>query len=101
MFQVPPGGQVCSTEGDVCVINGSTICLCTSCAGPCMQPPPKWLCTPPPMTAGCPELAPNDGTPCGTDGLMCTYGNVCTISGAQVKCENGLWKWNLVIACPG
>src|SRR5215217_7430622 len=29
MFSTPPNGQVCSTEGDVCVIAGSSICLCT------------------------------------------------------------------------
>jgi hypothetical protein len=34
-------------------------------------------------------------------GAQCTYGNVCSASGAQVDCIDGLWQWNMMIACAG
>lgn len=92
--------QVCATEGDHCVVGGSTICTCNACLGaPCMAPPPRWSCAGPPATAGCPGIVPNDGTTCATEGVECVYGNPCLGSGADVTCTKGIWTWNTQIAC--
>ncbi len=99
-FSKPPTGSVCPAEGDVCPLGDDTICICSSCAGgPCMAPPAKWQCAPPPSTAGCPKVVPNDGTACSQNGLSCTYGFICSGSGAMVECKGGLWKWQQDIAC--
>jgi hypothetical protein len=66
-----------------------------------MSPPIEWQCAGPPTTAGCPPVVPNDGTPCSDEGVMCTYGLICSMSGALVSCKNGLWLWNTMIACGG
>ncbi len=93
-------GDVCAAEGDHCVTAGSTICTCSAClGGPCMAPPPKWSCNGPPTTKGCPTLVPNDGTSCTQNGVECVYGNPCLGSGADVKCTQGVWTWNTMIAC--
>ena len=97
----PAAGQVCGTQGLVCTY-ADTFCLCDECAGgPCMAPPTTWQCASPPATAGCPAAVPNDGTPCGAEALMCTYGFPCTPTGAVVGCAGGAWKWNTMIACGG
>jgi hypothetical protein len=97
----PTVGAVCDTEAAVCDFPDGTLCLCSSCsAGPCAAPPPKWQCAPPPSTAGCPALVPNDGSACSTEGTECQYGNPCGPSGAVVHCTNGAWKWQTDIACP-
>ena len=98
-FTEPPSGE-CAQEGDVCVVGAATICQCSSCfGGPCSPPPPKWQCSGPPTTAGCPPVVPNDGSACTTEGLDCSYGNVCSGSGARTLCTNGLWMWDQNIAC--
>jgi hypothetical protein len=33
-------------------------------------------------------------------GLSCSYGNICTSSGAMALCKNGFWEWQPV-ACGG
>jgi hypothetical protein len=99
-FTEPPSG-VCAQEGDVCVVGAATICQCSSCfGGPCMAPPPKWQCSGPPTTPGCPAIVPNDGSACASEGLECTYGNVCSQSGALTRCKGGMWLWDTQIACP-
>jgi hypothetical protein len=95
----PSAQTTCANMGDVCTY-GDTICAC-SCGGGACIPPIAWLCTPPPTTSGCPAVVPNDGTPCSVPGVQCTYGNVCSISGAQVTCTSGLWSWDMMIACAG
>jgi hypothetical protein len=96
----PADGTVCTGEGNVCTFD-NTICICSSCSGgPCMAPPPKWQCAPPPSTPGCPPVVPNDGTACSMNGLSCTYGIICSPSGVQVDCKNGAWLWNQNVACP-
>jgi hypothetical protein len=99
-FSAPPTGQICATEGGVCTLD-TTICICSSCSlGPCMVPPPKWSCAGPPTTPGCPATVPNDGSGCEQEGLMCSYGLICSGSGAQVTCKDGAWLWENAIACP-
>jgi hypothetical protein len=61
---------------------------------------PDWSCAGPPSTAGCPPIAPNQGTACSTAGLMCTYGFPCGGSGTTAVCKDGLWSW-MGVACPG
>ncbi len=98
-FTEPPTGE-CAQEGDICVVGAATICQCSSCfGGPCMAPPPKWQCSGPPTTPGCPAIVPNDGSACASAGLECTYGNVCSQSGALARCEGGTWRWDTSIAC--
>jgi hypothetical protein len=95
----PAQGTVCPTTDDVCTYQ-DIICICSECpGGPCMTPPPKWSCAPPPA-AGCPAVAPNDGTACSMNGLSCTYGFPCSQAGAVVDCKNGTWVWDLMIGCP-
>jgi hypothetical protein len=95
----PADGTTCSTQGDLCTY-GDTLCLCSECpGGPCMAPPPKWTCSGPPTTAGCPPIAPNEGSACSMDGLMCTYGFPCGGSGANAVCSGGSWAWQGV-GCP-
>ena len=100
-FTEPPSGE-CTQEGDVCVVGAATICQCSSCfgGGACMAPPPKWQCSGPPPTSGCPAVVPNDGSACTSEGLECTYGNVCSLSGALTRCKDGMWLWETQIACP-
>lgn len=100
-FTEPPSGE-CMQEGDVCVVEAATICQCSACFGdgPCMVPPPVWQCSGPPMTSGCPAIVPNDGSACTSEGLECTYGNVCSASGALARCKAGKWLWETQIACP-
>lgn len=96
----PSMGTVCPNEGEVCVF-GSDICVCSSCpGGPCMAPPPKWTCAGPPTTAGCPSIAPNNGTACFQSGLSCTYGFPCGSSGVTAECKDGVWTWDSTVACP-
>jgi hypothetical protein len=99
-FQSPPSGD-CLQQGDVCIVGDATLCQCTSCAGgPCMAPPAQWLCDAPPATAGCPAKVPNDGTACDQEGLACAYGHACSLSGAQVTCKDGNWRWDAPTPCP-
>ncbi|MEO5726175.1 MAG: hypothetical protein ABI134_15240 [Byssovorax sp.] len=99
-FTEPPTG-VCGQEGDVCVVGAATICQCSSClGGPCMPPPPQWQCSGPPTTPGCPAIVPNDGSACASEGLECTYGNVCSASGALARCKAGMWRWDTQMVCP-
>jgi hypothetical protein len=42
---------------------------------------------------------PNDGSACASEGLECTYGNVCSQSGALARCKGGMWLWDTQIAC--
>jgi hypothetical protein len=79
---------------------GNSFCYCGCGGGPCGLPF-QWQCADPPTTPGCPAIVPNDGTPCSSQGLQCTYGNVCTSAGALVNCINGLWTWDTAIACGG
>jgi hypothetical protein len=98
----PSASTVCqpsNPSGDVCTY-GDTICLCAQCVGLCTTPPIKWQCSPPPTTPGCPSIAPNEGTPCTSNGLACTYGNPCSQSGAATQCMNDVWAW-VPVACPG
>jgi hypothetical protein len=98
-FTEPPSGQ-CGQEGDVCVVGAATICQCSSCfGGPCSPPPPMWQCSGPPANPGCPAIVPNDGSACTSEGAECTYGNVCSASGALARCKGGLWLWDMQIAC--
>src|SRR5262249_35697181 len=71
----PPPGACGPTEpayGDLCTgFDGATctygddICFCTTCyTDDCMLGEETWAC--PPTGAGCPPVAPNDGTPCET-----------------------------------
>jgi hypothetical protein len=85
--------------GDECVYVDS-FCYC-GCGGGFCGMPYDWQCADPPNTADCPPTVPNDGTPCLSPGLECTYGDVCTPAGALVDCKNGLWLWNTMIACGG
>jgi hypothetical protein len=98
----PTAGSVCQPSGaggDVCTY-GNTICICDACTGGlCTSGPIMWLCVLPPATPGCPAVAPNEGAPCTSNGLECTYGKLCSISGVETQCTNGVWTWPPV-ACP-
>lgn len=97
----PAAGTVCTPDGAACGYSDGTICVCSLCpGGPCMQPPAKWTCTPPPTTPGCPATVPNDGTKCDAPGTSCTYGTPCAGEGAFVECTGGAWRWRTDIACP-
>ena len=93
-FKTPPAGQACDpSAAQFCVI-GDTLCGCSQCLeGPCMAGPVTWQCAGPPSTPGCPPVIPNDGSPCTSPGVLCSYGYPCGGSGANAACKDGLWRW--------
>jgi hypothetical protein len=95
----PPGSGACASDGSVCTFADGSLCVCATCFGALCHMSPAWLCAPPPPTAGCPALVPNDGSGCADDGLECTYGEECAGSGATARCTEGSWRW-LKTDCP-
>ena len=95
----PTPATDCPMSGAVCSYD-STICICSQCpGGPCMAGPAQWSCAGPPTGASCPAIAPNAGTACTSEGVMCTYGFPCGGSGTLAQCTGGLWVWE-ALACP-
>ena len=89
-----------AADGTRCGYADGTICHCTSClevGGPC-QPvtPPRWSCSPPPATSGCPPTIPNAGTACSQPALRCIYDSYC---GIEATCELDRWTWQF-LPCP-
>ena len=105
--QIPPAGTECTADlvGTHCEFTGeATFCQCTDmiCGGPCqLIDPPEYFCNGPPAAAGCPDVAPNIGTPCDTPGAECPYlGGACFTEGVLAVCENGVWFWDDEVVCP-
>ncbi len=95
--EAPPPQSLCPSEGVKCAFAGGTQCLCTTCfGGPCGPPPPLWVCGTP--GAECPEVPPNAGAPCSSEGLQCVYGDPCS-TGVDARCEGGAWVWEPGV-CP-
>lgn len=89
----------CPDPGAVCAFDDGTICSCSLChGGPC-HVTASWGCVAPPSTAGCPPIAPNEGTACSPESLECDYGDACSGSGAHARCTGGTWSWVLPV-CP-
>ncbi len=89
----------CEPAGAICDYDDGTLCSCSLChGGPC-HATATWGCAPPPSTAGCPPIAPNEGTTCASDGLECVYGDACFGSGARAECAGGSWSW-VAPLCP-
>ncbi len=94
----PPGG-LCPTDGLVCDMGADVICVCAQCAGgPCSMDP-HWACGAPPTTAGCPAVAPELGSACESEGVVCTYGVCASVTSAGRRCEDGAWQ-DEPVACP-
>jgi hypothetical protein len=85
----------CSVVGAVCTY-GASACVCTVCTGGCPDVeggvPVTWGCDAPPSTPGCPAAAPNYGTSCSTDGVVCDYGNCYVGTWIEAKCSGGVWR---------
>lgn len=95
----PASGDLCDLmlDGDICVY-GETSCVCSSClGGPCSNTP-LFGCGSPP-SAPCPNVAPNYGQPCDQEGISCSYGYMCTSTGATRVCQGGVWV-DEGVACP-
>jgi len=89
----------CDAAGAICAYDDGTLCSCSLChGGPC-HVTASWGCAPPPPGAGCPPIAPNEGTTCAPDGLECAYGDACFGSGARADCSGGSWRW-VAPVCP-
>ena len=89
----------CANPGAICAFDDGTLCSCSQChGGPC-HTTATWGCVPPPSTAGCTPIAPNEGTACTPESLECDYGDPCFGSGAKAKCSGGVWRW-LTPVCP-
>ena len=87
-------------EGSVCLAADSGQCVCAPCPpfGPACAPGPlRWFCVPPPTDLRCPRVAPDFGTPCAPEGIMCAY-NPCG-GGENVSCTKGIWV-SAPVACP-
>lgn len=94
-----PAGTSCGTQFSYCVDNGTSLCMCPICGGAGCQPEPwTWSCSGPPQS-GCPDIVPNEGTTCNDATLDCEYGIMCN-EYARTRCVNGIWQWDLEIACP-
>lgn len=86
----------CPVAGAVCPY-GASACVCTVCTGGCMARPDAgvpvtWQCDQPPSTPGCPASAPNYGTRCVTEGLVCDYGNCLAKTWMEAQCSGGVWR---------
>jgi len=101
-----PDASTCSAIGDPnatgnCAYSGGVLCRCPCTGTPentCA--PSQWVCYGPPTTPGCPQVLPNQGTPCSVQGTQCSYGNPCDGYGVGVYCRAGFWDHSQ-IACPG
>lgn len=86
-----PIGKTCLTLGDECT-GSDGYCACT-----CVPGCTTWTWKCPAPTAGCPPALPNAGTPCGAEGISCTYGVCDDASGVRdqvtAQCSGGAWAW--------
>jgi hypothetical protein len=101
---VPQVGAACTNVGEDCTLSegpgaGLVYCRCDAClTSPCT---PAWDCKGPPPTP-CPQLLPNEGQPCDTNGESCTYGS-CSMSAdevADMECIAHIWN-QIANVCPG
>lgn len=98
---VPVHLSECTQDEDLCVYAGGTLCDCSRGVGGLCKGSYTgvltWSCkTPEP---GCPELAPNRGTPCETEGLACHYGTFYSLAQGNAWCTDGLWSWEGHLEC--
>jgi hypothetical protein len=63
---------------------------------------PLWSCTTTPALAPpCPSSVPNDGTPCALpEGTNCPQSSCFYLTGTNVRCTGGFWRWSAPNICP-
>jgi hypothetical protein len=96
--EAPTHGDSC-VQGSVdwhvpCEYSGGVTCYCQG------NPPVEgaggvWVCFAPPPNSACPEILPNLGDGCSTNGVTCRYGIMeqgCWAPYAQVFCYQGAWE---------
>jgi hypothetical protein len=61
-----------------------------------------WNCVGTPgLTAPCPSVVPNDGTPCALpEGTACPSSSCSYLTGPNVACTAGFWRWTWRNICP-
>jgi hypothetical protein len=89
-----------------CLGAGDVLCVCSTCEGSsgamcnAVDATWRWACVAPPA-APSPAALPNDGTACGAEGALCSYGFPCHgFRGVLAVCEAGAWVWQ-GRGCPG
>ncbi len=93
---VPLVGTQCTEVGEDCTLSqganlGLVYCRCDQ--GLIAAVKPKWDCVGPPPSP-CPQVEPNAGAACGTNGQMCAYGScsIPTDSAMGFECDDQVWK---------
>lgn len=107
--EMPANGDPCEIGSPWPCEHGSTLCYCPSVfeCGPdgivtCPAGANHWNCVPPPADLDCPELPPNVGDGCATQGKECLYGDKCSrTTGRLMFCRNGAWEFAGTIECGG
>jgi hypothetical protein len=95
----PQHGNGCAV-GDVdvfvpCGYAGGVTCYCFGNPVGVVGARGSWECYAPPRNGACPELLPNLGDGCGSNGQICHYGSIqqgCYAPYADVYCFQGAWE---------
>jgi len=96
----PPADGTCSNDGLVCDMGNDLLCACSACVGGPCSTIPHWACAEPPSTPGCPSRAPELGSACTDEALVCIYGVQCIAPvAAGRRCKDGAWV-DEPIVCP-
>lgn len=84
-----PEGLACVTDD----AQGQPVqCGCVHCEiEDCMAEPFEWYCSTGAEQPDCPEVAPQFGQACDTEGLSCVYGSVKLQTLMRRECRNGIW----------
>jgi hypothetical protein len=93
-------GQPCTPKGAYCSYDMGLTCQCTDCLGgpvAMCTGAPVWRCEAPNMTPGCPMAQPALGSPCASEGKLCTYH--CGKAGGS-QCTKGVWVGTQGGPCP-
>ncbi len=76
----PPGSTLCVPNESLCVYPDGSQCACFG----------TWKCSLPPNPQ-CPAIAPNLGTSCAMEGLLCSYGDCAFGTAIGRICSGGVW----------
>jgi hypothetical protein len=93
---VPQVGAACTTIGEDCTLDGGTSgTIYCRCDQHLMTNPvtAEWDCIGPPASP-CPQIMPNVGQACASNGESCTYGS-CSMpanDNMTVQCTARIWK---------
>jgi len=88
------GKEVFVGVGVECSYSSGAICYCYSCnwsRPSCKEGKAHWDCKTQ-TEEDCPQLAPNIGEICSTQGIECVYGDLCEQSGQVLLCSDGSWE---------